>query len=292
VWGAHAVIERVLAPLLIGCDPHDVAEIDRRMDRACKHNWFAKAALEMACWDIQGKATGRPVFALLGGPRRPLAVRGRASMGALDPASARRWTADRVAAGFTAFKIKVGGKPAEDEKRVRVVRDAIGPDCALVIDATGGWGAEEAIACITALADCDLAFVEQPTRAGDYGALARVRAKTGCRVIADDGCFDLVHAHELARQRCCDALSVYPGKNGGLRKAKEIVEFAAGEGLPCTIGSNLEWDVATAAMGHLVVACDNLRVETIPGDMEGPAHYTVPTSTRGAGRRRRDDGAR
>src|SRR4051812_33910588 len=65
VWGATAVIDRVLAPLLIGCDPEAMEEIDRRMDRACAHNWFAKSAIEMACWDILGKSAAKPVYELL-----------------------------------------------------------------------------------------------------------------------------------------------------------------------------------------------------------------------------------
>ena len=93
--------------------------------------------------------------------------------------------------------------------------------------------------------------------------------------MADDMCFNLVHARELMRNACCDVISVYPGKNGGIRKAKEIAEFAAAHGVACSIGSNLEWDVATAAMAHLVVACPNMQVEKYPGDMLGADYHEV-----------------
>jgi muconate cycloisomerase len=82
-----------------------------------------------------------------------------------------------------------------------------------------------------------------------------------------------VHAQELIRNEACDLISVYPGKNGGIRKSREIVQLAERNGIGCTIGSNLEWDVATAAMGHLIVATPNLRVEDFPGDIHGPAYY-------------------
>jgi len=274
-WGAKAMIDRVLAPRIIGCDPHDVAEIDRRMDRVCAHNWFAKSAIEMACWDIQGKAAGKPVCELLGGAKRPRAVRSRFSMGAYDLERARRRAGELVALGFTTIKVKVGGDPAEDIARVRTVREAAGPAIDLVIDANCGWDAETAIHCIRQLADCRVGLVEQPTPDGDYAALRRVRQETGCKILADDICFNLVHARELIRNECCDAISVYPGKNGGIRKAKEIVDFAAGHGVACTIGSNLEWDIATAAMGHLVLACPNMQVEKIPGDMLGPDYHEI-----------------
>ncbi len=275
VWGAMAIVERVFAPLLIGCDPHDVVEIDRRMDAACTHNWFAKSAIEMACWDIQGKAAGKPVYELLGGAKRPRTVRCRFSLGAYEPERARQRARELVQAGFTTIKVKVGGEPSVDVARVRAVREAIGPELDLVIDANGGWDADTAIACIWQLADCRLSLVEQPTPDGDYAAMARVRRETGCKILADDICFNQVHARELIRHHCCDVISVYPGKNGGIRKAKQIVDLAAEHGVPCTIGSNLEWDIATAAMGHLVVARANIQVEQYPGDMLGPDYHEV-----------------
>jgi muconate cycloisomerase len=125
------------------------------------------------------------------------------------------------------------------------------------------------------LEDCHIALDEQPTPDGDYEAIARVRRETTPPVMADDMCFDLVHARELVRCAGCDVISVYPGKNGGIRKARQIAEFAARHGIACSIGSNLEWDIATAAMAHLVVATPNLQVEKYPGDMLGPVYHEV-----------------
>jgi L-Ala-D/L-Glu epimerase len=275
VWTAQSMIERVLAPVVVGCDPADVVEIDRRMDAACAHNWFAKSAIEMACWDIRGKAEGKPVFELLGGPVRPLAVRSRYSMGAYEPPRAAERAKQLVAAGFTTIKIKVGRDARADIERVRAVRRAVGADIALTIDANCGWEVDTAIRAIRELDDCRLALVEQPTADGDYEALARVRRETSVPVMADDICFNLVHAKELVRGACCDVISVYPGKQGGIRKAKEIVDFAAAHGVACSIGSNLELDVATAAMAHLVVACPNMQVEKYPGDMLGADYHEL-----------------
>jgi muconate cycloisomerase len=86
-------------------------------------------------------------------------------------------------------------------------------------------------------------------------------------------CFDLVHARELIRNQACDVINVYPGKQGGILRAKRLVEFAAAHGVACTIGSNLEWDVATAAMAHLIAAVPNMRVEKYPGDALGPIYH-------------------
>jgi muconate cycloisomerase len=279
VWGVQALIDRVLAPLLVGTQLDvgqplvSIAAIDRIMDQAAAHNWFAKSAIEMACWDVLGKAAGKPVYELLGGACRPLAIRSRFSMGAYDVARARARAAELVELGFDTVKVKVGGRPEDDIARVRAVREVIGPKRALVIDANCGWDADTAIDCLRELADCHIAVMEQPTPDGDYAAIARVRRESGVKVMADDMCFNLVHAQELIRNQACDIISVYPGKNGGIRKSREIVQFCERHGVACTIGSNLEWDVATAAMGHLIVATLNLRVEDYPGDIHGPPYY-------------------
>ena len=279
VWSVQALIDRVFAPLLIGQElnvhaPQDsIAAIDRLMDQAAAHNWFAKSAIEMACWDVLGKAANKPVYELLGGACRPLAIRSRFSMGAYDVPRARARAAELVEQGFDTVKVKVGGKPEDDIARVRAVRETIGPERKLVIDANCGWDADTAIRCLRELAGCNIAVMEQPTPDGDYEAIARVRRESGIKVMADDMCFNLVHAQELIRNNACDLISVYPGKNGGIRKSREIVQYAGRRGVGCTIGSNLEFDVATAAMGHLIVATPNLRVEEFPGDIHGPAYY-------------------
>ena len=102
-----------------------------------------------------------------------------------------------------------------------------------------------------------------------------MRRETDVPVMADDICFKLVHAQELVRGDCCDVISIYPGKQGGIRKAKQIVEWAAAHRVACSIGSNLELDVATAAMAHLVVACPNMQVEKYPGDMLGADYHEI-----------------
>jgi muconate cycloisomerase len=273
IWGAIALLEHILIPAVVEMDPTDIEAIDSRLNRQARGNWFAKSAIEMACWDIKGKVARRPIYDLLGGPCRALQYENRFSMGAFEVPRATRRAVELVEAGFNTIKVKVGGKSEDDIDRVRAVRAAIGPERQLTIDANCGWDVETAIHCINALEDCDLALVEQPTPDGDYASLARVRRETRPPVMADDICFDLIHAQELIRNQCCDVISVYPGKNGGIQRSKKIVELAAEHGIACTIGSNLEYDVATAAMAHLVVGCENMRVETHPGDSLGPSYH-------------------
>ena len=280
VWGAKALIDNVLAPLLMDFDPYDIEGIDDRMDGACRHNWFAKSAIEMACWDIQGKEAGKPVYELLGGAVRPREIRCRFSMGAYPPERAQRRAQELVDEGFTTIKVKVGTNPDEDVERVQLVRNVIGPNLDMVIDANCGWDAKTAITSFERMRGCNISLFEQPTTDGDFDALAAVRrAIAPTFVMADDIVFDRIHAENCLRTEACDVISVYPGKNGGIRKCKEIVDLAEQHGVACSMGSNLEWDIATAAMCHLVVACPNLKIEQFPGDILGPDYHDIRIAT-------------
>jgi L-Ala-D/L-Glu epimerase len=279
VWGAKALIDRIFAPHLVDRDPADIAGIAAVMDQAAEDNWFAKSAIEMACWDIRGKKENKPVYALLGGLERPRTIRCRFSMGAYDPDRARRRAKELIEAGFDTIKVKVGTQVGADIERVRTVRETIGPGPAIVIDANGGYDARTAIAMAGEIEDCNVFLFEQPTPRGDFAGLADVREAIRPEVMADDICFDLADAVECIRHRACDVISVYPGKNGGIAKSKQIIDYAAANGVACSIGSNLELDIASAAMCHLVVACPNMNIEKYPGDIMGPDYHTVSVVT-------------
>lgn len=279
VWGAQAIIERLFAPLVTGCDPRDVETINGRMDAAAVGNWFAKAAVEMACWDVAGQAEQKPVYQLLGGACRPLTIRNRFSLGAYEPQVAAERAAALVAKGFQTIKVKVGTDPQQDVQRVHAVREAIGPQTELTIDANGGWNEERTASCLDQMADCNVALVEQPLPRGNYHGLRELRRSTGHKILADESCFDEVQLRELILFDCCDAITLYPGKQGGIARACRMAALAGEHGLPCTIGSNLEWDVGAAAMMQFIVASPNVQIEKIPGDCLGPSYHEFPIVT-------------
>ena len=273
VWGAQAIIEKMFGPIVIGCDPEDIETISARMDAVAVGNWFAKAAIEMACWDVIGKAAAKPVYELLGGAVRSLTIRNRFSLGAYEPEVARERAQQLVAAGFQTIKVKVGTDATKDVARVKAVREAIGADTELTIDANGGWSFKDAAACLSQLTDCNVALVEQPLARGDYAETKKLRDEFGIRILADESCFDAVHVQEVIERQCCDAITLYPGKQGGIAKARAMAGQAEQHGIPCTIGSNLEWDVGAAAMMHFVISTPNVQIETIPGDCLGPSYH-------------------
>jgi L-alanine-DL-glutamate epimerase-like enolase superfamily enzyme len=275
-WGAKAILDRYLAPAVVGLDIADVDGALRAMDRAVWGNPFAKAAVEMAMLDARGKAEGRPLHDLLGGPTRDLAIPIRFSLAAASPERTAASAKARVEWGHRTVKVKVGVDPRADVERVRAVREAIGPDIRLTVDANGGWSVEDAVWALSEMRPLDLLLAEQPVRREDLEGMAKVRRRVDVPVMADEGVFTLWDAEQALAKEACDIIAVYPGKNGGITVSKRIVEMAAERGVPCAIGSNLELDVATAAMCHLTVAAPNIAADLYHGDILGPLYHEIP----------------
>jgi muconate cycloisomerase len=272
--GAKAVIDQHFAPRLIGEDPRQIRGCVARLDRVFG-NPFAKAAVEMALFDILGKSLGAPLYQVLGGPVRSLELPVRFPIMPVGPAESADVARRMVAEGFRTIKLKVGHDPLEyDLERVREVREAIGPEIRLTVDANGGWSVNEAIRASHRLEEFDVAFVEQPVYRLDLDGLARVRSQTRLPVMADESVFTPQDALACIQKGAADILSVYPGKNGGILNSLTIVEMAAAAGVSCAIGSNVEWDIASAAMAHLAAALPNIAVEKYATDIIGPFFHT------------------
>jgi L-alanine-DL-glutamate epimerase-like enolase superfamily enzyme len=271
--GAQHVIDEHLAPAVLGRDPRDIEGILQALEGAAFGNPFAKAAMEMAAWDAAGKAAGQPVYALLGGPARDLALPIRFSLAAGSPSQTAERARERVAWGHRTIKVKVGLDPGPDVERVRAVREAIGPEVQLTVDANGGWSVEESIWALREMRDLDLLLAEQPTPREDLEAMARVRASVEVPIMADESVFTMYEARRALRLEAADIVAVYPGKNGGIEPARRIAATCGEAGVPCAIGSNLELDVGTAAMCHLAVAAPNVDAERYHGDILGPLYH-------------------
>ncbi|HXG10644.1 MAG TPA: enolase C-terminal domain-like protein [Gemmataceae bacterium] len=279
--GTIALIRDVLAPLVVGADPFDTEWISRRLDRAAFGNSFAKAALEMALLDLQGIILGVPVYRLLGGKDPDTdGIRLKFVVGAVEPEQAAERARRMVEQGWRAIKVKVGRHPHPrcDVERLRAVRAAIGPDIWLSVDANGGYTVEQAIWVARQLEQLEVALFEQPTRRGDHVAMAEVRRRSGIPIMADESIFTPQDALEAIRHQAADVFSIYPGKHGGIRATQAIAKLAEAAGIPCTIGSNLEREVATAAMAHVTVSTANIQCDRFPGDLIGPLYYEQPLS--------------
>jgi muconate cycloisomerase len=263
-------IRTIFAPLLEQQDPCEIERLTLKMRHALAGHPFTKAAIEMGLWDILGKAAGLPVYRLLGGAVREF-VPTKWSVSGLEPHRAAEIAGWAIEQGFRAMKVKVGIDPEQDVARVAAVRQAIG-SVRLGVDANGAWNVEQAVGMIRRLEDFDIAFAEQPVAPGDIEALAEVRGSIGVPVIADESVYSVRDAFQLARAQAADVFSVYIGKSAGIGPARQVAAIADGAGLACTIGSNLEMGVGSAAMIHFAMATPALS-DKFPCDIIGPMFY-------------------
>ncbi len=277
VTAAHFV-DRYFAPLLVGETVDDIERLNVKFAAAVAGNYFTKSAVEMALWDVVGKAKGKPVWQIArnDSPVPPnLAVPTKWSVSGVEPAKAAEIAKWAVSQGFSKMKVKVGIVPSEDIARVRAVREAVGPSIKLGVDANGGWPTPGiAIATITQLCDqSQIYFAEQPVPPGNPATMAEVRRNVPVPIIADESVYTLDDAKILARAEAADVFSIYVGKAGGIGPARAIAEFAHSVGIKCTIGSNLELGVGSAAMIHLALSAPGIDAETYPCDIIGPLFY-------------------
>lgn len=271
VTAAH-FIRTILAPLLIGEDPTQIERLTAKMQKAIFGNVFTRAGIEMALWDILGKVAGLPVYRLLGGKAREV-VATKFSISGLEPAQAAEVAEWAVAQGFRTMKVKVGIDPEGDVARVAAVREAIGPEIRLGVDANGGWSPRVAIQTIRRLTAYNIFFAEQPVQPYDVTWLADVRANVSVPIMADESVNTPQDAMALVRAQAADVLSVYVAKGGGIGPARKVAAVAEAAGLICTVGSNLELGVASAAMIHLALATPTIGAEEFPCDIIGPFYY-------------------
>lgn len=270
--GCLAAINQLIAPAFIGKDPTRVHELRQLMDRVIKLNPFTKCAIEMALWDIAGKAAGKPVHQLLGGKVRS-EIPIKLVIGAFDRDNVRRLTEHFLAWGVKCLKVKTGITAEEDLSRVGQVREIAGPQMPITIDSNCGWSLSTAKVVLAKMEALDVTLAEQPIPPSDPEALAEVRRSTSIPIMADESVFTLSDAWGLCRHHAADVLSVYPGKHGGLWGTLEIAQVAKAAGLACSIGSNLELGIGTAAMLQIGAILPALDADSYPCDLVGPVYH-------------------
>lgn len=220
-------------------------------------NQAACAALEMALWDLQGKALGRPLYDLIGGRTRDGLVEVIA-WGWDEPEALAEKTRRMRAEGITVFKIKVGDLPERDEQRVAAVREAAGPDARLTVDANQGWlDAKTAVRAIRLLEPHGIEFAEQPVRMDDLEAARFVRAHVDVPIALDETVRGPREALAAAKAGACDILVVKLMKTGGILNALKVNAIAEAAGISIMMGNMGESSLGLAAHFHLNVALAN-----------------------------------
>jgi len=246
-------IRNFFSAFLIGQDPFDLEKIHAWMKRSYPRNTTAKAALDMALYDLAGKALNVPAYKLLGGrhlERIPLA-RG-IGIGSADETV--REAAEAVGEGYTTLKLKIGRDPIRDLESLTEVRRAVGDAVFLRVDANQAYDPKSAIALIRKLEPLGIQYVEQPVAAHDLVGLAHVRSSVGVPVAADESLQGLSEALEMIRLDAVDVFVIKLIKVGGIYPAKKIAALAEAANKRCVTVSPYEIGIGAAAGAHLAMS--------------------------------------
>lgn len=263
-------VHRYLAPAIVGsqAEPRLVA---RAMNAALAGNAYAKAAVEMAIWDLVGRAAGLPLCTLLGGGPHPVPI--KYVIGMVEPGRAREEAAWGIEAGFTMLKVKIGGELGADLARVEAVVEVANGAARVGVDANGGWSLTTAIAGLAPLAALGTAFLEQPVDARFPDAMREVTARSTIPVVAHESVFSLRDGLDALQRPLAHVWALTPSTHGGLVATLDLLGAARVAGIPCLLGSTVELGIATAFLAQIGAAFDTIRESCVASDVIGPLYH-------------------
>lgn len=247
-------IEDHIKKHLIGMEIENLEEIMIKLDNSIIKNTSAKAAIDIAIYDLYGQLYNAPIYKLLGGYRKEIITDITISVN--DPEKMARDSIEAVNEGYRTLKIKVGKNADLDIKRMKAIREAVGYDVDLRIDANQGWKPKEAIYILRRMEDAGLniELVEQPVLADDLEGLKLVTDNVSIPVLADESVFSPKDALRIIQMRAADLINIKLMKAGGIHNAIKICAMAEIYGIECMIGCMLESKISVTAAVHLAAA--------------------------------------
>lgn len=247
-------IEEYIRPQLLGKDIENFEELMLILDKSLVKNTSAKAAVDIALYDLYGQMLKAPLYKIWGGYRKEIITDITISVN--DPEQMAKDSLEAIALGYDTLKIKVGKDPSIDIERMKAIRNAVGYDVRLRIDANQGWKPKEAVRILRSMEDAgmNLELVEQPVIAHDIEGLKFVTDNVGIPVMADESVFSPKDALKIMQLRAADYINIKLMKTGGLHNALKICSAAEIYGMECMLGCMLEAKVSVTAAVHLAAA--------------------------------------
>ncbi len=253
----------VLAETIIGGPVHAIEDLASTMERRLKKNSSAKSAIDIALYDLLGKLTELPLYALLGGRPRPIFTDHTVS---IDEAGVMAQKAKQLEEmGLRAIKVKLGGEKEADVERIRRIREAAGYEVELRLDANQGWDYKTAVAVLKELEPFYIRYCEQPLAYWDSAHMGRLRDQTTIPIMADESLFSAHEAFRLAADGSCDYFNIKLSKAGGITGGLKINTIGEAAGIFCMIGCMTESRLAMSAGAQLMSSRPNIRFADLDG---------------------------
>lgn len=261
-------IRKFIFPRLVGEEVANLNRITQLIQGALEKNFSAKAAVEIAVYDLFGQLYAAPLYKMLGGGDPVITTDITISVDYIDKMVADSLSA--VERGFESLKIKVGKDIGVDIERTKAIYAAVEGRALLRLDANQGWTAKQAVYAVQALEDAGvhLELVEQPVKAQDLEGLKYVTDRVHTPIMADESVFGPIEVVELIKMRAADIINIKLMKTGGLSNAIRIADIAALYGVECMIGCMLETSISVSAAVHVAVAKANVITKI---DLDGPS---------------------
>lgn len=254
-----------LAPAVIGESPLDIERLNRKMRDALPHHWSSHAGIELALWDLKGKALGVPVYQLLGGKvREGVDLMGFVRLAEPD-AMAEAVTRTLSETPYPVIKMKIGMDPVQDLRRYRAVADAVRGRAVIQVDANAGYTLAHAVPTLQAMCDAgSLGIVEQPVAHTDD--LAEIARRIPVPVMADEAIYPPDDAIEVVRRRAASVALMKITKHGGILNVQKIAAIFEAAGLILSVA--IYYDIVAAAAAHIAAAIPCVRWPSPPTDMQ------------------------
>ena len=251
------VMAREFARLWKGTDPSDKEGRLQQLHNFTAGNTTIKSAFDMALYDIAAKNAGLPLYQFWDGQKRK--VETDITIGIADPKTMAEKAVAFKKSGAGILKVKLGKNAKEDVERIKQIREAIGKNLKIRVDANQGWSFDAAVFALQSLGRYDIEFCEQPMRAWYDDLLPKLMQLSPVKIMADESVYDHHDARKQIESSSCHYINIKLAKSGGLFEAKKIHDLAAEKGIPCMMGGMLESRIALSAKLHFVYSSPNIQ---------------------------------
>lgn len=271
IHSVYEVLKHYLLPAIIGMDPRNIHLIHEQMNQTLMRNGAAKAAIDIACYDILGKYSDLPIYTLLGGRKRKQASIPKV-LSILEPKVLAKQAKEAIQEEYKEIKMKLGTDSHFDIQRVQAVREAVGNGVPMRVDVNQGWETvQEAKKAMKALEPYQLSWVEQPISAQDVSLFRHVKESTSIPLMADESLVTSQDLRTFIEHRSVDYINIKLMKSGGIYPAYQLATQAELFGIQCQIGSMVESSIASSAGFHVALSHKNI----VSTEISGPTKFTV-----------------